>query len=392
MRVLYFSPYPPVRDGIGSYTWMLSNAIKDGGAETAVVIPRRVPEARDEVIGTLLVRGDGYRRLREAVRAWNPDIIHVQFAIAAFGTRTLVLLRWLALLRRDLQVPVVVTFHEYARESAMLPVVGRVLHRRLASQCDRLIVHTTGALTGVITDCGQSASKVVLIPHPRAEPPPSTSSASDLRARFKLGNARVLLAFGFINVDKGLDDLVRALGIIQRASPGLLHNVRLVVAGAVRRRNGVFRIFEARDRVHLVRVKSLIWRLGLQRRLVMTGYVPVGDVAGWFNLADAAVLPYRRAEQSGVAGLALSFGTPVLASDAGGLAEQLTATRWTFPPAAPARLAETLKRFLMAQPAERTEISSRCGSANELVSVAANTLDLYRAANAERHRGSTNVA
>jgi glycosyltransferase involved in cell wall biosynthesis len=391
VKVLYLSPYPPTRDGIGNYTWALANAVKDSGAEIAIVVPRAGSDAPVEVIGALALAGHEYAHLRSVIRKFSPDIIHVQFAIAAFGTRTVALMRWLAILRRDVKVPIVVTLHEYSRESALLPLVGRVLHRYVASMCDQIIVHTSAAFSGVVGRCRQPINKVAIIPHPRAEPLVATSSTSDLRAKFGLADARVLLSFGFIHVDKGLDDLVRALGIIERTSPAVLDDVLLVVAGAVRRRRSVFRVFEALDRIHLVHVKALLRRYGLKRRVIMTEYVPAGDVAGWFHLADAAVLPYRRAEQSGVASLAQRFGTPVLASDVGGLAEQLAATSWMFPPAAPTQLAETLKRFLAAHPSERLEASSRRPD-SDLASVVARTLDLYREANAESYRRAANVA
>jgi glycosyltransferase involved in cell wall biosynthesis len=391
VKVLYLSPYPPARDGIGSYTWTLANAVKDRGAEIAIVVPRAYSDSPPEVIGALTWAGHNYGDMRSVVAAWKPDIIHVQFAIAAFGGRTTALLRWLAVLQRDVGVPIVATLHEYSRESLLLPLLGRAIHRYVASRCDVIVVHTSSAVTGVISRCGLPATKVVLIPHPTAAPAPCTSSA-ELRARFELGDARVLLAFGFIHIDKGLDDLVRALSIVRQKSPGLLDNVRVVVAGAVRSRQGVFRVFEARDRFHLVRISSLVRRHGLQRSLVMTGYVPTGDVAGWFDLAAAAVLPYRRTEQSGVASLAQSFGIPVLASQVGGLAEQFKGTPWTFPPAAPMHLADTLIRFLTTPPSELTDTSSDPGRDNELASVVTRTLDLYQTASAKRRHGTLNAA
>jgi glycosyltransferase involved in cell wall biosynthesis len=390
LKVLYLSPYPPARDGIGNYTWTLANALKERGAEIAIVVPRIGPDAPTEVIGALTMAGHDYAHLRSLISAWEPDIIHVQFAIAAFGTRTIALLRWLAVLRRDLKVPIVATLHEYSREAAVLPLVVPALYRYLASRCEVLIVHTSRALTGVVNACGQPGSKVVLIPHPVAAPRAGTSS-SELRAQFALGDARVLLAFGFIHVDKGLDDLVRALSIIRRNNPRVLDNVRLVVAGVVRRRHGAFRAFEARDRFYLIRALSLAKRRGLQRNLVMTGYVPSADIVGWFNLSDAAVLPYRRTEQSGVASLAQSFGTPVLASKVGGLAEQFEGSPWLFPPAAPVRLAETLTRFLATPPAQSAGSSWSRGWDNELAAVAAKTLDLYRTASSERNDGTASA-
>lgn len=377
MRVLYLSPYPPARDGIGNYTSLLAKAVTDAGHEIAVIVPRDLPDAPPEVIGSASRSPHGDLGIGTAVARWNPDVIHLQFAVAAFGTRTFRLLRWLNQVQQDRGIPVVVTLHEATRESALLPLAGPALFRQIARHCDHLIVHTDAALTLLTTKLGVRETQVSVIPHPRTEPPAPSATPVELRERFGLGDARVLLAFGFIHVDKGLDDLARALGIIRRTSHASLSNVRLVVAGAVRPRRGAFRIFEARDHVHLARVLRLIRQNGLDDLVVRTGYVPAGDVAAWFQLASAVVLPYRRTEQSGVANLARWFNVPVLASRVGGLTELFSDSGMTFPPSAPSELAETITTFLSADPVSTTEpnVSAR---ADDLLAVTSSTLAVYR--------------
>jgi glycosyltransferase involved in cell wall biosynthesis len=140
----------------------------------------------------------------------------------------------------------------------------------------------------------------------------------------------------------------------------------------VRPRHGLFRVFELRDRVHLARVLRMASRAGLADTIVQTGYVPEADIAGWFQAATAVVLPYKRTEQSGVASLANAFGTPVLASTAGGLGELYVSSRWTYPPQSPGRLAEVLSTFLKAE--DRT--GGRMATA-DMESIVAATLKLY---------------
>lgn len=386
VRVLYLSPYPPAHDGIGNYTCTLATAMKKAGVDIGVVVPRSAPGSPPEILGAIEAGGREYSRLRSAVAQWNPDIIHVQFAIAAFGSRTRALMKRVDALQHDLKIPVVVTLHEFSRESALLPVAGHLLYRRVASRCDQLIVHTDIAMNAVMDRFGVPREKVAVIPHPSARPPAVTASHEDLRRRFGLDDARVMLAFGFIHVDKGLDDLVRALGTLRASEYLPLDDYVLVVAGAVRPRRGVFRAFELRDRLHLSHVMRLARRNGIRERLVLTGYVPVGEVGTWFSLADVVVLPYRRIEQSGVASLARSFPVPILTSTAGGLAEQFAGSSWSFPPRAPAQLAQTLKRFLAATPAERLPPRND-GCPDDLASVVAMTLDLYRSVVAAQ-RGS----
>ena len=378
MKILYISPYPPAQDGIGTYTRMLAHAMRDLGNDVGVIVPRHISGSPPEVLGNISLAGQNFVVLHDEITRWNPDIVHVQFAIAAFGTRTFGLMRWLEVLRREWQVPIIVTLHELTRETTLLRAAGRGIYRWIAAHCDRLIIHTDTAHEALIDKLGVSQSKSVVIPHPTAGPPVGKSMPDDLRKRFDLHNARILLSFGFIHVDKGLDDLIRALGILRDSKAVHLDDVRLVVAGAVRPRHGPFRALELRDRLYLVRVLRLARSMSLQEYLVLTGYVPEGDVAAWFLAAEAVVLPYRRTEQSGVAGLAGSFGVPVLASAVGGLAEQFAGSRWTFPPRDPKRIAETLKRFLDAEPAEQGQLVP-ARRPSDLASVITATMEHYAA-------------
>jgi glycosyltransferase involved in cell wall biosynthesis len=387
MRILFVSPFPPARDGIGTYTQAMIAALRAAGHEARVVVPRTQPGQPGDVLGALGPRRPELAALREAADAWAPDLMHVQFAVAAFGTRTRALLSWLRLMRAATGVPLVATMHEVTRDTAALRGPGRALYRALATQCDRVIVHTRNAAAALAGPVGVPEAKISVIPHPEARPPRAVSAPGDLRARFGLGEAELLLAFGFVHVDKGLQDLVRALHIIRRSGTVPLEGTRVVVAGAVRRRHGLFRLFELRDRLHLARVRRMVRRAGLQHAVVLTGYVPDADVAGWFQAAACVVLPYRRTEQSGVAGLANAFRVPVLASTAGGLGEQFAGSRWTFAPRDPRDLAKVIADFLATPPGARAAADPRPSRA-DLGSVVAATLDLYHATAGSAAAGS----
>ena len=332
MKVLFVSPFPPAQDGIGTHTRGLAAALRAGGHEVRVAVPHLLPGNPGEVLGSIGWRPAELAALRGLITGWQPDVIHVQFAVAAFGARAVPLLRLLDALRRERTAPLIVTMHEVTRDTATLRAAGRLIYRRLAARCAAVIVHTHAAFSVLTGPVGVPPGKVTVIPHPRPQPPLPGTAEGDLRARFGLGNARVLLAFGFIHVDKGLGDLVRALTTADLSASGVLDDVRIVVAGGVRPRRGPLRVFQVRDRQHLRQVLRQARRGGVQSRLTLTGYVPDGDIAGWFGAAEAVLLPYRRIEQSGVAALASALGVPVLASTAGGLSELFAGSPWTFPP------------------------------------------------------------
>ncbi|SPL94289.1 unnamed protein product [[Actinomadura] parvosata subsp. kistnae] len=163
MRILYVSPYPPARDGIGTYTHVLARAVREHGHEVAVVAARSHPGAPEEVVGAL---DDGVGALRAAVARFRPDVAHVQFAVPAFGARTVAVARWLA----APEVPVVATLHEVSRDTALLRGPGRALYRRVGRAGQRLIVHTRAALD-TLTSLGLDG-RATVVPHFSAPPPP----------------------------------------------------------------------------------------------------------------------------------------------------------------------------------------------------------------------------
>jgi glycosyltransferase involved in cell wall biosynthesis len=391
MRVLFVSPYPPAVDGIGDYTSRLAAAVRGCGHDVRVVLPRRGVGSPPDVLGAIdgrLSRQAG--SVRRDIARFSPDLVHVQFAVAAFGARTLALLRWLKALRHDLHGPVVITMHEVTRDTALLRAPGRSLYRAIARHCDLIIVHTETAratLTGLRIGL---PGKVVVIPHPAARPPDGQMGQSQLRDRFGLGHVPLLLAFGFIHVDKGLQDLVRALGVLRRTGGLAPGEARLVIAGVVRRRSGLMRPFEFPDRLHQRMVLRQARRSGVRDQLVLTGYVPDAEVVGWFRAADAVVLPYRKIEESGVAAIAVALGVPVLASRVGGLAEQFGDSPWTFPARDPDALAKVLARFLAA-PSQQRETARQHRQTADMAAVVSRTLDVYARAVAATARGLARV-
>lgn len=152
---------------------------------------------------------------------------------------------------------------------------------------------------------GLSSTSVLEAFHPRFEPadfgaPPSEDARAEERARHGDPDL-LLLTFGAIRPYKGVD---LALEAISRVDPEL--RVRLVVAG---------RSWGCADDL-----RAQAKRLGLNGRFELRDrFVSGEEVALLFSAADASLLPYRSATQSGVAQLSFAYGRPVLASRVGGL-------------------------------------------------------------------------
>ena len=64
----------------------------------------------------------------------------------------------------------------------------------------------------------------------------------------------------------------------------------------------------------------LLDRLG-ERVVLHDHFIPDAEVANYFSVADALVLPYRTATQSGVTQIAYNFSVPMVVTRVGGLPE-----------------------------------------------------------------------
>ncbi len=146
---------------------------------------------------------------------------------------------------------------------------------------------------------------VLLAPHPVYEYFGNAPDKTAARQALALAmNAPVLLLFGIVLRYKGLETLLRNLPRAIEALPRLL----LVVAGEFYEDPGPY--------------NSLLDSPGIWQHVdVEARYISIADVGKYFRAANVVVQPYESAMQSGVAQVAFHLGTPVIATDVGGLAE-----------------------------------------------------------------------
>jgi glycosyltransferase involved in cell wall biosynthesis len=112
---------------------------------------------------------------------------------------------------------------------------------------------------------------------------------------------KILLFFGLIRDYKGLDILLKTLAELDET-------YHLVIAGEV---YGSFEPYQ-----------TLINSLNLQNKVSLhLKYISDQDVANYFSAADALMMTYKSATQSGISAIALSFECPSIATAIGGLKE-----------------------------------------------------------------------
>ena len=168
--------------------------------------------------------------------------------------------------------------------------------------CDRFLAMSEK----VIRDFGKlSTKKIDFHAHPMYENYGEAIPKRDARSFFNINeDERVILFFGFIREYKGLDWLIEAFAneVVQT------QHVRLIIAGEFYTERE--RYFELAKKLEVF--DRIIWK---------NDFIPDREVATYFCAADAVILPYKHATQSGITQIAYYYQTPIIATRVGGLEE-----------------------------------------------------------------------
>ena len=257
--------------------------------------------ARELVAWTL---GMGHAMVRAGLRlldGWRPDVVHAHDWLVAHAAIALA---------SAADVPLVATLHatEAGRHGGWLTLpLNQQIHSVewwLANSADEVITCSRAMReeTALLFDLDPVRITVLhngIEPHRWTVPGQAVDAA---RARYAPDGAPLLLFFGRLEWEKGVQDLIAGLREIRGTHPG----TRVVVAGRGRMAD---------------RLLAQARRLRVRRALHFAGHLPDGELAALLAAADAVVLPSRY-EPFGIVALeAAAAGAPLVASAAGGLAE-----------------------------------------------------------------------
>jgi glycosyltransferase involved in cell wall biosynthesis len=177
----------------------------------------------------------------------------------------------------------VVTFHDL-RVPYLFPKAGPVrawANRLLARSADATIA-TNQEDAARLRSWGVRRVRLVPIGSNIPDNPPPGYSREAWRSERGIGPDTVLLAyFGFLNSTKGLDDLLHALASLRE-----IGDFRLAMVG------GGLGSSDPTNRETAAQLDALARDLGVQDKLLWTGYLSAREVSAALHAADMAVLPY----------------------------------------------------------------------------------------------------
>jgi glycosyltransferase involved in cell wall biosynthesis len=312
MRVLIISAtFPPVKSGGANYAFHLSQHLAARGADVHVLTSRieGVP-AEPGVTVYPLMRDWSWRetaKLLRLARRLRPDVVNLHFHGLLYHNHPMITFA-LTPLKRLLARARVVTLIEYpvGIELDLSGRAARAFYRAAAHavgvegidrsygtilrDSDAVILLSDSHLAPLAAHAAGVAAKCVTIPPPPLlKIAPEAGGATRRRGRASLGVADaefLLIYFGFIYPNKGLETLLAALAAL--AARG--RAARLLIVGGS---NEVL-LKEAGRPLYAEELRELAGRLGVADSVTWTGYLPLetDEASVYFRSADVCVLPF----------------------------------------------------------------------------------------------------
>ncbi|HPO85276.1 MAG TPA: glycosyltransferase family 4 protein [Candidatus Hydrogenedentes bacterium] len=298
MKVAFLGDYVPRKCGIATFTADLRNAVAAGGATdafpvVAVTDPGRTyaypPEVRFEIPQNDV---PSYVRAADFLNVSHIDVLCVQHEFGIYGGEAGAHL--IALLRRA-YMPTVTTLHTILEKPNA--VQARVFSE-LVGYSDLLVTMAEKGRQMLQTIYGVPPEKIVVIPHGIPDMP--FVDPNFYKDQFGLVGRPVLLTFGLLSPDKGIEYAIEALPAIVEKNPGVLY----IILGATHPN-----LVREQGETYRLSLERQVRRLGMEEHVMFVNrYVTTQELCEFIGAADIYLTPYLNEAQITSGTLAYCFG------------------------------------------------------------------------------------
>jgi glycosyltransferase involved in cell wall biosynthesis len=305
-RIAFIGNYSPRQCGIATFTTDLCEAVAaEHPGATCIALPVNdneagyayPPRVRFELAEKDI---DSYHRAADFLNINSVDVVSLQFEYGIFGGRAGSHI--LALLR-ELRMPIVTTLHTILREP---DAHERRVLEEVAALSDRLVVMSERGAEFLHEIYRVPTAKIDMIPHGIPDLPfVDPGFHKDL---FGVEGKVVLLSFGLLSANKGIENVIAALPAILANHP----NVVYFIVGATH--------------PHVKQHDGESYRLSLQRLAQAKGvagqvifynqFVTLEELVEFIGAADIYITPYQNPAQivSGTLAYTLGAGKAVIST------------------------------------------------------------------------------
>ena len=346
-KVAFLGDYLPRKCGIATFTTDLRCAVAgEFPAMQCLVVPvndlaggyNYPPEVRFEIAEQDL---PSYLRAADFLNITDVEVVCVEHEFGIFGgpagSHVLALLR-------ELRMPIVTTLHTVLREPN---AEQRRVMRELIQLSTRLVVMAERGRELLREVYKAPAAKIDLIPHgipnmPFADP-------NYFKDEFGVAGKQVLLTFGLLSPNKGIEFALRALPDIIREFPNCVY----IVLGQTHPN-----LLREEGEAYRLSLERLAKDLGVQKNVVFFNrFVELEELMRFIGAADIYLTPYLTESQitSGTLAYAFGAGNAVVSTPYWHAAELLTAERGKLVPFRDAAaIAGAVRELLHDEPLRHT--------------------------------------
>jgi glycosyltransferase involved in cell wall biosynthesis len=305
-RIAFVGNYLPRECGIATFTTDLCTAIaSEFGDGRLFAIPVNDPDSSydyPEQVRLELTQEDlgSYERAAEFLNFNGNDLVCLQHEYGIFGGAAG---RYILALLRQLKMPLVTTLHTVLREP---DANQRIVLEEIAQISDRLVVMSELAARLLREVYAVPAGKIDVIPHGVPDLP--FMDPNYFKDKFGTEGKSVLLTFGLLSPNKGIENVIRALPAILERHSNVVYIVSGVTHPHIRRREG------ERYREEL---RALAKQLGVSSNLILNNrFVSAEELVEHVGAADIYITPYRQEAQvvSGTLAIALGAGKAIVST------------------------------------------------------------------------------
>ncbi|MDR7127760.1 glycosyltransferase involved in cell wall biosynthesis [Algoriphagus sp. 4150] len=322
MKLAYIGTYPPRECGIGTFTQNLTKSMlgadKLGVQNNEVVVVAMndsdqkysyPPEVK------LQIRQEQQSDYLEAANFINlsgSDVCIIEHEFGIFGGLSGVYV--LPFLHR-LDIPCIVTLHTILETPSYNE---KAILKEICKMADKVVVMSHKAILFLTTIYDVAQEKIVLIEH---GVPDIHFDRTESKKDFKLTKKNVILTFGFIGRNKGIETVIQALPEVIKSHPDALY----IVLGKTH--PNVLRHAGEEYRTYL---QLLIKNLNLQSHVLMLNeFIGEVELFKYLSACDIYITPYLNEAQitSGTLSYAMGAGCAVVSTPYWHAAELLTEDR-----------------------------------------------------------------
>ncbi|MBZ9728637.1 glycosyltransferase family 4 protein [Salegentibacter sp. JZCK2] len=309
MKITYIGTYPPRECGIGTFTQNLAFAMtaKDHQGEK---LNKRLIIAMNDYDETysyppevkLCIRQEqqaDYLKAANFINSNGADICILEHEFGIFGGNGGV---YILPLLHHVNIPIIVTLHTILENPSY---TEKAILKEICKMADKVVVMSEMAIAFLTSIYDVPKTKIALIAH---GVPDIHFDRKQSKAEFKLKKKKILMTFGFIGRNKGIETVIKALPQIIKKHPDILYMVLGKTHPNVLRSSGE----EYRNYLQLL-TKNLKLKGHV---LLLNEFIDETELFRYLSACDIYITPYVNEAQitSGTLSYAMGTGCAVVST------------------------------------------------------------------------------